>query len=72
MRTRRTTPPGVKPVEEYSFDELITHLHDYHGLTAADQAEDEVGNGTAPEIVAQIRAMSRDEAIARLPYHYFQ
>lgn len=72
MRTRNTTPVGVKPVSEYTFDELITHLHDHHGYTAEAQAEDEAGNGTDPATVAEIRAMGRDDAIARLPYHYFQ
>lgn len=69
---RDTTPVRVKAVDDYSFDQLITHLHDHHGMTAEDQAEDEVANGTDAETVAQIRAMSRSEAIARLPYHYFQ
>ena len=70
----RETPERVpvRPVEEYTFDELITHLHDYHGYTAEEQADDELMNGTDPVIVANIRAMTRSEAIARLPYHYFQ
>ena len=71
-KVRDTTPPGVKAVEDYTFDQLITHLHDYHGMTAAEQADDEVMNETDPEVVERIRAMTREEAIARLPYHYFQ
>lgn len=69
---RDTTPPGVKATVEYTFDELITHLHDHHGMNAEAQAEDELSNGTDAQVIAHIRAMSRDEAIARLPYHYFQ
>lgn len=69
---RDTTPPGVKAVEEYTFDELITHLHDYHGMNAESQAEDEESNGTDPALIARIRAATRDEAIQRLPYHWFQ
>lgn len=72
MPPRDTTPPGVKAVEDYTFDELITHLHDYHGMNATDQAEDEEFNQTDPDVIATIRAMSRDEAIDRLPSHYFQ
>lgn len=62
---------NVKPVEEYTFDELVAHLHDYHGLNAEDQAEDEEFNGTDPAVIEHIRNMTRDEAMERLPYHYF-
>lgn len=72
IRTRNTARVVVGPVNDYTFDELITHLHDHHGYTAEEQADDEVMNKTDPEIVANIRAMSREEAINRLPYHYFQ
>lgn len=70
--TRDTTRVGVMAVEDYTFDQLITHLHDYHGLNAEEQADDEYSNGTDPAVIERIAAMTRDEAIARLPYHYFQ
>jgi hypothetical protein len=72
LPNRDTTPPGVKAVDEYTFDELITHLHDYHGYGAETQADDEHSNETDPEIIEAVANMTRDEAIARLPGHYFQ
>lgn len=69
---RDTTPPGVKAVEDYTFDQLITHLHDYHGYTAEEQAGDEEMNDTDQDVIDGIAALTRDEAIARLPGHYFQ
>jgi hypothetical protein len=72
FKERDTTPPGVMPVEEYTFDQLITHLHDYHGYGAETQADDEHSNETDPALVERIANMSRDDAIARLPYHFFQ
>jgi hypothetical protein len=69
---RDTTALPVVAVEDYTFDQLVTHLHDYHGMTAEDQVDDERSNGTDPEIIAVLETMTRDEAIARLPYHYFQ
>lgn len=62
---------GVKAVEDYTFEELVEHLHDYHAMGAEAQAEDEEGNDTDPAVVARIRAMTREEALERLPYHYF-
>lgn len=70
---RDTTPPGVKAVGEYTFDELITHLHDYHGYGVEDQTRDEESNGILSETdLDRISKMTRDEAIARMPGHYFQ
>jgi hypothetical protein len=53
------------------FEALVAHLHDDHHLNAEAMAEDEVVNGTDPEVVERIRHMTRDEALRRLPYHYF-
>lgn len=70
---RDTTPPGVKAVEDYTFDELITHLHDYHGCGAESQTDDETCNDIlSAEDLDLLANMTRDEAIARLPGHYFQ
>lgn len=72
LPTRDTTPPGVTAVEDYTFDQLLTHLHDYHGRTAENMVEDEESNGTEQEVIDMIRSMTREEAIARIPFHYFQ
>lgn len=70
---RDTTLPGVKAVDDYTFDELITHLHDHHGYGAESQTDDEGSNHILDEAGLDVLAnMTRDEAIARLPYHYFQ
>lgn len=70
---RDTTPPGVKAVEDYTFDQLITHLHDYHGYGAESQTDDEASNKIlSEEALDRLSHMTRDEAIARLPGHYFQ
>lgn len=72
LKKRDTTPPGILAVEDYTFDQLVTHLHDYHGFNGESQVEDEYSNGTDSEVIAVLETMTRDEAIARLPYHYFQ
>lgn len=54
-----------------TFEQLVAHLHDDHMLNAEEMADDEVDNGTHPEIIASVRGMSREQALHRLPYHYF-
>lgn len=54
-----------------AFEKMVAHLHDVHGLNAEAMAEDERGNGTDPEIIEWISNMSREQALERLPYHYF-
>lgn len=53
------------------FEALVAHLHDAHGLDAEKMADDEVSNGTDPKIIAEIQAMTREQALDRLPYHHF-
>lgn len=70
---RDTTRPGVKAVDDYTFDALITHLHDYHGYGAEVQTDDEASNQIlSEEDLDRLSNMTRDEAIARLPGHFFQ
>ena len=58
-------------VDHLDFEALVIHLHDDHGLNAEVMARDEELNETDESVIEQIRSMTREEALERLPYHYF-